>query len=66
MCWTTVRGHRPVGPVIYERPLGDQDVQLEDVGQACSLRRALLCGAHRSARGRLTWRLAVAQRQPQP
>ena len=36
MSWTTVRGHRPVGPVVYERPLGDQDVQLEDVGQVCS------------------------------
>jgi len=36
MSWTTVRGHRPVGPRVYERPLGDQDPALDQIAQTCS------------------------------
>ncbi len=36
MSWTTVRGHRPVGPRYRERPLGDPPRQpaLEEVFRA--------------------------------
>ena len=30
MSWTTVRGHRPVGPRYRERPLGDPEDALID------------------------------------
>ena len=37
MSWTTVRGHRPVGPRYRERPLGDQEGALiDDVPQKCT------------------------------
>jgi glycine/serine hydroxymethyltransferase len=36
MSWTTVRGHRPVGPPVYERPIGDQDATLDHIAQQCS------------------------------
>jgi len=43
MSWTTVRGHRPVGPPVYERPLGDQDVPLDQIGQKCSCGESYDC-----------------------
>lgn len=37
MSWTTVCGHRPVGPRGYERQLGNQDSPLvDDVVQQCT------------------------------
>ena len=36
MSWTTVRGHRPVGPRYRERPLGDREDALIDVPKKCT------------------------------
>jgi len=38
MSWTTVRGHRPVGVLYYERVIGEPDGEF-DAKQQCS------CGA---------------------
>ena len=36
MSWTTVSGHRPAGPPVYERPLGNQNAPLDHTSQMCS------------------------------
>ena len=43
MSWTVVRGHRPVGPRVYERPIGEQDAALVDVPPACSCGEPYTC-----------------------
>ena len=40
MSWSSVRGHWPVGPrVLYERPIGEHDAELEIATPNCR------CGA---------------------
>jgi len=46
MSWTTIRGHRPVGVIYRERPLGDQDAELVDVKQKCSCGESLYDPEH--------------------
>jgi hypothetical protein len=46
MSWTTIRGHRPIGPVVHERPLGDHDAPLDHISQMCSCGEALYAAAH--------------------